>query len=126
MAIEEYSTFINNWVINNRLGEMLGLPSEYDFTLKYVSNSLYDEKSLKIPCVFSDYIYKNMSEQSIETGEVIGYFKKYTLKDLEKIRPNKDEIILLNETPEVIPDVRGIIITQFQTPLSHLVILAKN
>ena len=41
MAIEEYSTFINNWVINNRLGEMLGLPSEYDFTLKYVSNSLY-------------------------------------------------------------------------------------
>lgn len=45
MAIEEYSTFINNWVINNRLGEMLGLPSEYDFTLKYVSNSLYFEKS---------------------------------------------------------------------------------
>ena len=88
--------------------------------------NLYDEKLLKIPCVFSDYIYKNMSEQSIETGEVIGYFKKYTLKDLEKIRPNKDEIILLNETPEVIPDVRGIIITQFQTPLSHLVILAKN
>ena len=45
MAIEEYSTFINNWVINNRLGEMLGLPSEYDFTLKYVSNSLYFERS---------------------------------------------------------------------------------
>lgn len=45
MAIEEYSTFINNWVINNKLGEMLGLPSEYDFTLKYVSNSLYFEKS---------------------------------------------------------------------------------
>jgi hypothetical protein len=45
MSIEEYSTYINNWVINNRLGEMLGLPSEYDFTLKYVSNSLYFEKS---------------------------------------------------------------------------------
>ena len=45
MAIEEYSSYINTWVINNRLGEMLGLPSEYDFTLKYVSNSLYFEKS---------------------------------------------------------------------------------
>ena len=44
-AIEEYSTYINNWVMTNRLGEMLGLPSEVDFTLKYVSNTLYFEKS---------------------------------------------------------------------------------
>lgn len=45
MAIEEYSSYVNNWVLQNRLGEMLGLPSEIDFTLKYVSNSLYFEKS---------------------------------------------------------------------------------
>jgi len=45
IAIEEYSSYINNWVMQNRLGEMLGLPSEIDFTLKYVSNSLYFEKS---------------------------------------------------------------------------------
>ena len=45
MAIEEYSSYINNWVMQNRLGEMLGLPSEIDFTLKYVSNSLYFEKA---------------------------------------------------------------------------------
>jgi hypothetical protein len=32
----------------NRLGEMLGLPSEIDFTLKYVSNSLYFEKSFVV------------------------------------------------------------------------------
>jgi hypothetical protein len=44
-AIEEYSTYINNWVLTNRLGEILGLPSDMDFTLKYVSNSLYFEKS---------------------------------------------------------------------------------
>jgi len=44
MAIEEYSSYINNWVLQNRLGEMLGLPSEIDFTLKYVSNTLYFEK----------------------------------------------------------------------------------
>lgn len=44
-AIEEYSTYINDWVLRNRLGEMLGLPSEVDFTLKYVSNSLYFENS---------------------------------------------------------------------------------
>ena len=43
-AIEEYSTYINDWVLRNRLGEMLGLPSEVDFTLKYVSNSLYFDR----------------------------------------------------------------------------------
>jgi len=44
-GIEEYSSYVNNWVLRNRLGEMLGLPSEVDFTLKYVSNSLYFENS---------------------------------------------------------------------------------
>jgi len=44
-AVEEYSGYINDWVLRNRLGEMLGLPSEVDFTLKYVSNSLYFENS---------------------------------------------------------------------------------
>ena len=44
-AIEEYSGYVNDWVLRNRLGEMLGLPSEIDFTLKYVSNSLYFERS---------------------------------------------------------------------------------
>jgi hypothetical protein len=44
-AIEEYSNFVNRWVLRNRLGEMLGLPSEIDFTLKYISNSLYFERS---------------------------------------------------------------------------------
>lgn len=44
-AIEEYSGYINDWVLRNRLGEMMGLPSEIDFTLKYVSNSLYFENS---------------------------------------------------------------------------------
>jgi len=44
-SIEEYSTYINNWVLVNRLGEMLGLSSDIDFTMKYVSNSLYFEES---------------------------------------------------------------------------------
>ncbi len=45
IAIEEYSSMVNNWVLYNRLPEMLGLPSEIDFTLKYISNSLYFEKA---------------------------------------------------------------------------------
>ena len=44
-AIEEYSSYVNNWALENRMAEMLGLPKGIDFTLKYVTNSLYFEKS---------------------------------------------------------------------------------
>lgn len=44
-GIKEYSSWVNRWTLQNRLGEMLGLPNEVDFTLKYISNSLYFERS---------------------------------------------------------------------------------
>jgi hypothetical protein len=44
-GIREYSTWVNRWTLQNRLGEMLGLPSDVDFTLKFISNSLYFERS---------------------------------------------------------------------------------
>lgn len=43
-GIEEYSVHVNDWFLQNKLGEMLGLPSDIDFTLKYVSNSFYLER----------------------------------------------------------------------------------
>lgn len=46
-AIEDYSSHINDWFLRNRLGEMLGLPSEIDFTLKYVANTQYLENSFQ-------------------------------------------------------------------------------
>lgn len=45
-SIEEYSSFVNEWFLRNRLGEMLGLPNDVDFTLKFVSNSLYFERNM--------------------------------------------------------------------------------
>lgn len=44
-AIREYSTFINNWSLENRMSQMLGLPKDIDFTLKYVSNNFSFERS---------------------------------------------------------------------------------
>jgi hypothetical protein len=45
-AIEEYSTFINNWALENKMSQMLGLPTNIDFTLKFVSNNFGFEKTL--------------------------------------------------------------------------------
>lgn len=44
-SIEEYSSYINQWALENRMAEMLGLNTDTDFTLKFVANSLYFEKA---------------------------------------------------------------------------------
>ncbi|WP_159476028.1 PEP/pyruvate-binding domain-containing protein [Chryseobacterium sp. 18068] len=99
--------------------------------LKFYLNSPYvislnSKKMLKIPTVFSDFIFKRITEQSIENASNVGILKKYDLQKKEDFNPKADEIIIINTTPEFIPTVRGIIITELQTPLSHLVLLAKN
>lgn len=99
--------------------------------LKFYLNSphvigLNSKKTLKIPAVFSDFIFKRITEQSIENASNVGILKKYDLQKKQDFNPKSDEIIIINTTPEFIPTVRGIIITELQTPLSHLVLLAKN
>lgn len=99
--------------------------------LKFYLNSphvigLNSKKELKIPTVLSDFIFKRITEQSIENTSSVGILKKYDLQKKEDFNPKSDEIIIINMTPEFIPTVRGIIITELQTPLSHLVLLAKN
>lgn len=44
-AIEEYSSYINNWALENRMSQMLGLPKDIDFTLKFVSNNFGFEQT---------------------------------------------------------------------------------
>ena len=68
--------------------------------------------------VYSDFIFKNITEQSIEFGKTVGIFRKYDLQKKEKFNSKSNEIVLINTTPEIIPDVKGIIVTEFQTPLS--------
>lgn len=87
---------------------------------------LNSKNQLKIPTVFSDFIFKRITEQSIENASSVGILKKYDLQKKESFNPKSDEIIIINTTPEFIPTVKGIIITELQTPLSHLVLLAKN
>ena len=99
--------------------------------LKFYLNSphtilLNSKKELKIPAVLSDFIFKRITEQSIENTSNVGILKKYDLQKKADFNPKSDEIIIINTTPEFIPTVRGIIITELQTPLSHLILLAKN
>jgi len=83
-------------------------------------------EQFKIPCVKSDYIFNEIKYQEVVSGTNIGILKQYKIKDLDKTKPKPDEIIVLDGTPDVLPNVRGIIVNELQTPLSHLVLLGKN
>lgn len=87
---------------------------------------LFQQNKFKIPCVKSDYIFNEIKYQQVVYGTAIGTLKQYKIKDLDKIKPNSDEIIILDGTPNILPDVKGIIVNELQTPLSHLVLLGKN
>lgn len=99
--------------------------------LKFYLNSpekmeWFEENKFKIPCVKSNYIFNDVTYQQVVPGSTVGILKHYKLKDLENMRPSPDEIIILDGTPDILPDVRGIIVNELQTPLSHLVLLGKN
>jgi pyruvate,water dikinase len=87
---------------------------------------LYDQKKFKIPCVTSEYIFNELKYQEVVSGSNVGVLKQYKIKDLDSIQPKPDEIIILDGTPDLLPNVKGIIVNELQTPLSHLVILGKN
>ena len=87
---------------------------------------LFDNHKFKIPCITSEYIFNDLKYQEVVEGKTIGILKYYKIKELDSIVPKANEIIILNGTPENLPNVKGIIVTELQTPLSHLVILGKN
>jgi len=86
----------------------------------------FQQNKFKIPCVKSDFIFNEIKYQEVVSGSNVGILKQYKLKDLETTKPNSDEIIIVDGTPDILPNVRGIIVNELQTPLSHLVLLGKN
>lgn len=86
----------------------------------------FEQQKFKIPCVKSDFIFNEITYQQVVSGSNVGILKEYKIKDLEHTKPNPDEIVVLDGTPDILPNVRGIIVNELQTPLSHLVLLGKN
>lgn len=80
----------------------------------------------KIPILNPSDIYKNLNYQAISKYKSSGILRFIDDLEAEKAKINPTDIIVINETPLVLPKVAGIIVNEFQTPLSHLTILGKN
>jgi len=99
------------------------------FFLELNSARLLNNKtklSEKLSVILPSEIYENLSYQAVGKHSKAGKIKFIHNFELEKnsIKPN--DIIVIEKTPLFLPMVSGVIVTEFQTPLSHLSILAKN
>ena len=74
-----------------------------------LNNNKYLENIIKLSHpnveIKSDYIFNEIKYQEVVAGTNIGILKQYKIKDLEKTKPNPDEIIVLDGTPDILPNV---------------------
>ncbi|MGI9531780.1 PEP/pyruvate-binding domain-containing protein [Lutimonas sp.] len=78
------------------------------------------------PVLEAAEIYGSLSYQAISKHENKGRLRFIENLKKEKEQIQSSDIIVINETPLILPEVAGIIVTEFQTPLSHLSILGQN
>ena len=102
-----------------------------DKNLQFIINSnrlqlQTDSLQQTIPTINTSDLYAGLTYQAISKSENDGIlrFVSNLKKELNLLKPT--DIIVLNETPIFLPQVAGIIVTEFQTPLSHLAILGQN
>jgi len=100
-------------------------------SLKLLLNSarLQNEKQTFekiIPILSPEEVYSNLNYQAISKHSSYGVLKFIDNLELQKNELTPTDIIVLKETPVYLPIVAGIIVNEFQTPLSHLTILGQN
>ncbi len=78
------------------------------------------------PVVHPSEIYKNLTYQAVSKQRAYGRLRFVNDLDEEMDDLKPTDIIVINETPVYLPLVAGIIVTEFQTPLSHLTLLGQN
>ena len=81
-AIEEYSNFINQWATSSHIANALGLPSEQDFTMRWVSQNFEFSKSFS----------KAYSEQANVGGDVPIRKAYFTLRNGKQVYYLPDDI----------------------------------
>ncbi|MBO6518316.1 MAG: hypothetical protein JJ975_17410 [Bacteroidia bacterium] len=92
--------------------------------LRLQSGSTYLESEAAV--LHPDEIYKNLNLQVVSKGQTYGRLRIVSNFKDEKKTFKPQDVLVLNETPLYLPRVAGIIVTEFQTPLSHLTILGQN
>lgn len=79
-----------------------------------------------IPVKTTDEIYQGIDYQPLSLATGVGRLHFITAAELEKTYVSYQDLLVLDEAPNDISVVQGIISQQFQTPLSHVNVLSQN
>lgn len=80
----------------------------------------------KLPIVTTDQLFAAIDYQPLNIGETVGQLKIVKSTELDDVYLSARDIVVLDAVPNDIAPVAGIITEQFQTPLSHINVLARN
>ncbi len=79
-----------------------------------------------VKVITTDSLYGQIDYQPLTLGTTIGRIHFARAKELEDIYLAYEDIAVLDEAPNDISVVAGLITEQFQTPLSHVNVLSQN
>lgn len=79
-----------------------------------------------IPVVSTGDLYAGIDYQPLSLGKAVGRLHFAKVADLDSEYLSHQDIVVLDEAPNDISVVQGIITEEFQTPLSHVNVLSQN
>lgn len=79
-----------------------------------------------IPVITTDALYAEIDYQPLSLGVGVGRLKFSTAAGLETDTISYQDILVLDQAPNDISVVQGLITQEFQTPLSHVNVLSAN
>lgn len=79
-----------------------------------------------IPVMSTDDLYAKIDYQPLSLGAGMGRLRFLKAADLATVYVSYQDILVLDEAPNDISVVQGLITEEFQTPLSHVNILSQN
>ncbi len=84
------------------------------------------ELPASIPVVTTDELYAGIDYQPLSLGTAVGRLHITTAAAIETEYTSFQDIVILDEAPNDISVVQGIVTAEFQTPLSHINVLSRN
>lgn len=79
-----------------------------------------------VPVITTDQLYAAIDYQPLSLATSIGRLRFEKAADLETTYLTHEDIVVLDEAPNDISVVQGLITEEFQTPLSHVNVLSQN
>ncbi|MDI3284484.1 PEP/pyruvate-binding domain-containing protein [Polyangium sp. 15x6] len=85
-----------------------------------------DKLGTDVPVKTTDELYAAIDYQPLSLGSSMGRLRFLKAADLDTEYVSHEDIVVLDEAPNDISVIQGLVTEEFQTPLSHVNVLSQN